>query len=333
MRLVKCHCRIHFKCQGFSVYTKIGMDIRWILGAGIGAGRNNSSESCLTQLLLEVHEEYRVPVNEELLSQAATFVGLCRQIVIRQYLGEGIIQCYLPDGDELDQSSRAAIGKTIERVTSLSSHQSNRLLNGLGLFGDKEKVLSTGVMMERRIAAHDGSMKDMDIIYPVLLALGSSDRVDRFMLSPYAFAANTASSLLRTRVQADGSDQQKIADAQAEQRKLYPPTDEIKQDLGRRRIMALYGLYIWASGAQHFIHGNHVDDRANRLATLTIAIRMGWNKSSWVFAEDRSVLGDNCPNTIPSDFLEKKLEAIEEVATRVGMAVCGKAPYNRIMGS
>lgn len=305
------------------------MDIRWILGSG--AGRTNSSESGLTQLLLEAHAENQMPVSEELLNQAATFVGLCRQIVLRQYLGEGIIECYLPDGKELDQSSRAAIGKTIERVTSLSSHQSNRLLNGLGLYGEKEKVLSTVVMMERRISAHDGSMKDMDILYPILLALGASERLERFMISPYAFVANTASSLLRTRVQTESSDQQKIADAQAEQRRLFPPTDDIEQDLARRRIMALYGLYLSASGARHFVYGNHVDDRADRFATLALGIRKGWNKSSWVFADDRSFLGDICPDPIPRDYLEKKLESIEEVANKVGMAVCGEAPYSRVM--
>ena len=305
------------------------MDIRWLLGSG--AGRTNASESCLPELLLEAHAEYQLPVTKEMLQQAATFVGHCRQIVLRQYLGEGIIQCYLPDGEELNQARRATIGKTIERVTSLSSHQSNRLLNGLGLYGEKEKVLSTVVMMERRISAHDGSMKEMDIIYPILLALGASDRLESFMISPYAFAANTASSLLRTRVQTEASDQQKIADAQAEQRKLFPPTDDNEQDLARRRIMALYGLYLSASGARHFVSKNHVDDRAGRLTTLALGIRKGWNKSSWVFAEDRSFLGDICPDPIPREYLEKKLESIEEVANKVGMAVCGAAPYSRII--
>ncbi len=310
------------------MFTRIGMDVRWMLGPV--AGRTTAVDSCLAQLLLEEHEKHQKSISESQLNQAATFVGLCRQIVLRQYIGEGIMQCYLPDGEELTQTRRAAICKTIERVTGLSSHQSNRLLNGLGLYTTKENVLSTMVMMERRLAAHDGTMQDMDILYPLLLSFGASSRLEQFLLSPYAFAANTASSLLRTRVQTASSDEQKIADAQAEQRRLYPPTDDVKQDLSRRRAMALYGLYLWASGAKHFVHRNYTDDRAGRMATLAAGIRKGWNSAAWIFAGDRVNSLDTLEDLVRPEYLEEKLELVEEVATRVGMAVCGEAPYSRM---
>lgn len=306
------------------MYTTIGLDVRWILGSA--PSRSDKGIPCLGQLIDEHYRETPCDIKDQLISEAIKFVDLCRQIVLRQNLGEGIVKYYLHEGGELNSTSRSTLCKTVEKVTGLSNPQANRLLNGLGLYSE-ETVLSTNVMATRRINAHDGTMQDLDIMYPVLLALGCSERLDRFLLTPYAFVANTASSLLRTRIKPQ-TNSTIIADLQAQQRREYPPIDDLKQDLARRRIMALYGIYLWATGAHNFVDSQPIKDMETCISVLAQAIKNVWDDAHWVFADEWPGVSRTVPLQIPRDYLEQRFKAIEDVATQVGMAVVGATPYD-----
>lgn len=310
--------------QTTNTWRQIGSDVRWFLG-----GENS---------LLELLSQYLVPEEVEVcFNNALAATTAARQLAIRQCLRDGVYQAFAPSGGK--QRQRSEIRRAIEEVAGVSDGQANRILNGLGLFSMEHKK-GTIELARRYVQGSRQIAREIDVELLLMLSVGASERLEQFMLRPYQFVANTASTILRLRIETNNTTDSQL-DVTLNQRTQFPL---IKADvaclsnpdlssplhtLTPLARMALYGLYLWQTGGLHFVEdvSDVSSDEARRL-TAVRTIRLAQTEAAWVFPEFLGQPGQVSKAWEDERYIQLVLRAVDEVALVVGQAVCGANPYS-----
>ena len=310
--------------QAKQPWRQIGTDVRWFLG-GV-----NSLFELLTEYLGPEEAESRV-------GDALVAIASARQLAIRQCLRDGVHQAFAPSDGR--QRQRVEIRKAVEEVTGVSDGQANRILNGLGLFSNEPEG-GTIELARRYVQGSRQIAREIDVELLLMLSVGASERLEQFMLRPFQFVANTASTLLRLRINSEDS-QESPLDISIRQRTLYPiikadaasvSTIDVPSplhELTPMARMAIYGLYQWQAGSLRFVENlTDLNSEKTRRMIAVRSIRLTQTEAAWVFPEFRgqaSLVSRACED---ERYLTLVLGAVDEVAIVVGQAVCGAAPYS-----